>query len=570
MTPPPGVERDRQRILEARSQGRGALFGTYVRLSGPGWLQSAITLGGGSLAGSLYLGVLAGYGLMWLQPLAMIMGIIMLSAIAYVTLSTAERPFAAINRHVNPVLGWGWATATLLANLVWCMPQFALATAAMRQNLFPEFFQTLPDFQGKLICAIGLFLVAGTVVWFYDSGGWGIRIFESILKLMVGVVVVCFFGVVIKMSLEGVLDWSAIAAGFIPDLRLLAEPADSLKPYVAATGAFADFWTQRIVRDQQNVMITAAATAVGINMTFLLPYSMLAKGWDRDFRGLAVFDLSTGLFVPFVLATSCVVLSAASQFHGQPEPGLVEMLEAEETGAPAPAGNLVKGYLGLLDERVRAEVGAEVAQSEEEKMETRAALPRADRLMAAMLVKRDADNLANSLQRIAGKATAQTIFGIGVLGMGLSTIVILMLINGFTVCEMTGRPDDRRVRRLGAFLPAVTGSIGVFYWQDAAVYLAVPTSMFGMALLPIAYWTFFCMLNSRSLMGESLPRGGRRILWNVLMLIAAGLATFGSYWSIRNSPRPWLGFACVGGFVLLAVIVHFLRSGRRPAAEQSA
>lgn len=33
----------------------------YLRLSGPGWLQSAITLGGGSLAGSLYLGVIGGF-----------------------------------------------------------------------------------------------------------------------------------------------------------------------------------------------------------------------------------------------------------------------------------------------------------------------------------------------------------------------------------------------------------------------------------------------------------------------------------------------------------------------------
>ena len=33
---------------------------TYTKLSGPGWLQGAITLGGGSLAGSLYLGVIGG------------------------------------------------------------------------------------------------------------------------------------------------------------------------------------------------------------------------------------------------------------------------------------------------------------------------------------------------------------------------------------------------------------------------------------------------------------------------------------------------------------------------------
>ena len=53
---------------------------TYSKLSGPGWLQSAITLGGGSLAGSLYLGVLGGPSLLWLQPLAMLLGVVMLAA----------------------------------------------------------------------------------------------------------------------------------------------------------------------------------------------------------------------------------------------------------------------------------------------------------------------------------------------------------------------------------------------------------------------------------------------------------------------------------------------------------
>ena len=37
---------------------------TYTKLSGPGWLQSAITLGGGSLGSSLYLGVIGGISLL--------------------------------------------------------------------------------------------------------------------------------------------------------------------------------------------------------------------------------------------------------------------------------------------------------------------------------------------------------------------------------------------------------------------------------------------------------------------------------------------------------------------------
>jgi hypothetical protein len=99
---------ERIQLEEAQAAGLGRTLATYTRLSGPGWLQSAITLGGGSLAGSLYLGVIGGYEFLWLQPLMMILGIVMLSAIAYVTLSTGQRPFQAMNEHVSPVLGWGW------------------------------------------------------------------------------------------------------------------------------------------------------------------------------------------------------------------------------------------------------------------------------------------------------------------------------------------------------------------------------------------------------------------------------------------------------------------------------
>ena len=132
----------------------------------------------------------------------------MLGAIGYVALSTKERPFASINRHINPVLGWGWAIATLMANLVWAMPQFSLGTAALQQNLLPGVFgESSGDPSGQITAVVVLFAAAAIVVWFYDSGGWGIRLFEILLKGMVGVIVASFFGVVVAMSLNGGLDW---------------------------------------------------------------------------------------------------------------------------------------------------------------------------------------------------------------------------------------------------------------------------------------------------------------------------------------------------------------------------
>ena len=117
--------RDREILASAHERGPVSTAGAFLRLSGPGWLQSAITLGGGSLLGALYLGVLGGTSMLWLQLVAIVIGVIMLSAISYVTLSTRKRPYAAINEYINPVLGTGWITATILANMIWIIPQFA-------------------------------------------------------------------------------------------------------------------------------------------------------------------------------------------------------------------------------------------------------------------------------------------------------------------------------------------------------------------------------------------------------------------------------------------------------------
>jgi hypothetical protein len=86
----------------------------------------------------------------------------------------------------------------------------------------------------------------------------------------------------------------------------------------------------------------------------------------------------------------------------------------------------------------------------------------------------------------------------------------------------------------------------------------VPTSVFGMVLLPIAYITFFLMINSKNLMGDALPKGNKRIALNIAMLVALIAATIGAGWSIWSKVQ-WTGVIAVGVFVLAAVFVHFMR-----------
>jgi hypothetical protein len=245
--------------------------------------------------------------------------------------------------------------------------------------------------------------------------------------------------------------------------------------------------------------------------------------------------------IPFVLVTSCVVIASASQFHAKPGTGL---LEGE--GAPK---NLVGQYHGLLADRLKMEMGPAFADlSKEQTAEKTGALPEADRKLAATLVKRDAFNLAETLAPLTGSEVANLVFGLGVFGMGLSTIVILMLISGFVITEILGLPPGGKAHRIGTLIPSL-GVLGPFVWSGkVAFWLAVPTSMFGMALLPIAYFTFLFMMNSRRILGADLPVGQSRVAWNGLMGVAVLGATVASLWSIW-SKTAWIGIGGVAVFI---------------------
>ena len=247
----PQIEKDRELIINARKKGRWAIAKTYISLSGPGWLQSGITIGGSSFSSSLYLGILSGFTFLWLQPLYMILGIVMLAAIAYVTLSTGQRPLKMINSHVNPVLGWSWLFAAMAANLAWSLPQFTLATRAIQQNLLPNLVgpQVLPDPWGRILVVCFLLAICITVTMFYSAGIRGVKIFEVIIKAIVSIIVLCFFAVILKLALkEGGMNWGQILRGLIPDPRFFFRPAEGLTPYLSAVSENCRrFWTNLIV-----------------------------------------------------------------------------------------------------------------------------------------------------------------------------------------------------------------------------------------------------------------------------------------------------------------------------------
>ncbi len=548
-----------QRELDVIDQvaGKSPLgkFLGYAKISGPGWLQGAITLGGGSLIGALYLGTVSGSGLLWVQPLAMICGIIMLSAIAYVTLSTGQRPLRLINQHLHPLLGWSWLIATIMANIVWTMPQFSLGTAAIQQNLFNiTDKETLQSSQWIIIA--GLFAIGLWVNYLYQAGGGGAKLFDRIIKIMVGIIVLSFIAVVI--SLAGSLPWGEVISGYLPNFSLLGTPAEAYHPLIEKSSN-PTWWTSKILSIQKDVIFTAFGTAVGINMTFLLPYTLLKKKWGPRHRGLSITDLSIGLFVPFFLATSCVVIAAAASFHAKVDMEKLHIGDKTLLTLPAIQKNL-SDFQGSDEQKAQFQ------------KTTLAEFNENDRIIAAMLVKRDAGALAETLAPFTGEVVAQKIFGVGVLGMAVSTIIILMLINGLAFQEIfAGKKSTQQDSAtalshkkpyfIGCLISGLVGCTFPLLWNnaDAKAALAVPTSVIGGSMLPIAYFTFLLLMNSKKVLGEKRPQGSSRIIWNTLMIFATTMATIGSYWATAGKkfgefPAGKLGMS----FLLLLFIVGTL------------
>jgi manganese transport protein len=447
-TDPEIVAKEQAELKALQTKGRGARLKWYFSKSGPGWMQSAMTLGGGSAMAALFAGAFLQYKILWVQPLAMLLGIIMLSTLAHQTLTKKMRPFQAMKQFVSPTMAWLWAIFTLVATIIWHFPQYALA-AGMADDIFKALtgyqFQTEAHqtmfmlFLGFVFLGIGI-----SITWNYGNGRKGIKVFETIIKSIIWFIIFAFATVVIISSFsEKGIEWGKIFQGYLP--------------FTISDGHF----TLNIPTDSRGVSIFVASlsAAVGINMTFLFGYSFLAKGWGKEHKGLAKFDLITGMFIPYTLATSLMVIAAGTTIYG--------------------SGMLAEGATNLSP--IKA---------------------------AGML---EAAGIPPLFSRL--------IFGLGIIGMALNAIVLHMLVSGFAVCEIFKIEPGGWKYKLATLIPA-PGVLGVLLWSKIGTWIAIPTSAISLIMLPVAYIGFILLNNSEKYLGEDKPKGKLRFWWNTGMIIA--------------------------------------------------
>ena len=145
---------------------------------------------------------------------------------------------------------------------------------------------------------------------------------------------------------------------------------------------------------------------------------------------------------------------------------------------------------------------------------------------------------------------------------------------------MLGKPQGGTPYVIGCLVSGLCGAAWPLIWDGPAkLWLAILTSTFGMMLLPIAYVTFFMMMNSKTLMGKEKPTGGSMITWNVLMgisvigaIIAAGAAVWEKISPILDANAKsndvlvgWV-VAGVAGVYIVLVVAGFIAKSKQTAA----
>jgi len=490
----------------------------YIKRTGPGLLQSAMTLGAGSATASVVAGASFGYKLLWVQPVAMFLGVMMLAALGNIVLTKGERPYKSFGREVGKVLVFLWALGTIMSSIIWHFPQYGLAAGAVRDlgraagtttdvsfvQLADGTYVTKADEEAVALVrselkdgenakvetgvskqrweeaekqakadeeitgdgpkavssniftwgGIGLSFLIGAVilsiniftVFSYGSSARGIKLYEWFLRTVIALIVLMFAIVVISSIAK--IDWAEMGKGFIGWYGI---PEWSNPKHIT-------------------LVLGMLGAAVGINMTFLYPYSLLAKGWGPQHKKLARWDLGMSMFLPFALVTSLVIIAMTV------------------TGV----------YTGedLLREGLKP------------------------------------DTAAASLTGIFGKDAGRIVFDLGLIAMTCTAISTHMVVCGFTLCEMFGLEYTKARFRLFALAPSI-GFFGVI--AKLPFWFPVAASAVCFAMLPIAYVIFLILNNKRSYIGDAVGSGARRVVFNVLLVIALAMATIGSVIKIKGN-----------------------------------
>jgi Mn2+/Fe2+ NRAMP family transporter len=164
-------------------------------------------------------------------------------------------------------------------------------------------------------------------------GRHGIKLVETFMKLSIAMMLVCFGACLVLVG----VDWGALFRGvFVPWLPSGVEGLD--------------------------LFIASSAAAIGVMDWVFFHYAGLARRWGRKHESQARFDITVGLFVPFVLINYLVIgVFAGTLFKQGAHPESAPELAQALLPLLGPTWSQVAFYLGFLAVPITTTVGMSLA-----------------------------------------------------------------------------------------------------------------------------------------------------------------------------------------------------------------
>ncbi|MCA1560534.1 MAG: divalent metal cation transporter [Acidobacteria bacterium] len=302
----------------------------YFRLTGPGFMGSALTLGAGTMTSAMLMGTDFGFKTLWIVWLSVGLGMFMIAAAARFTCRGGFRVIPAQNRYHGVLVGsllTGLLGVAFVA-IVFNFAQYSLAShlieslAALGGVRFP-----------RQVNWIVLVPLTSWLTLLYGSSTRGVARVERFMKACV---LLMFVGLAATLMVVGVA-WREFFRGLV--VPWLPRGLEGITLFVAYSTA-----------------------AIGVMDWVMFHYTSHARGWGPKQETLARFDLTFGFFLPFVVINLVIISVFAGTLHKlQLRPESAPELAAALAPALGAYWSQVFFYVGLLAAPITTTIGMSIA-----------------------------------------------------------------------------------------------------------------------------------------------------------------------------------------------------------------
>lgn len=275
----------------------------YLKITGPGFLQAAFTLGAGSFASSVSLGAFYGYSMLWVPLYSFAFGLFML-ALATRFVTSSELPvIQAQNKYHGKFFGTvitGFI-ACFAASLIYSFGQYALGADAVK-SAFALAGVNIP----KSISWVPIFLLSAPLTLLYGSGVKAVKRVENFIKLLILTMLIVFAAVLFTTG----INFPAMIKGLL--IPTIPSGIEGI------------------------IMIIASLTAtIGVMDWILFNNAQYSRGFSEEHESLGRFDAVMGGLLPTVLILTFVSMAFAEAFAGKP-------------GIPENSGDLATALVSII------------------------------------------------------------------------------------------------------------------------------------------------------------------------------------------------------------------------------